>query len=156
MKKIKILHGFLKVCNIMFVFGMINYLRMPFFKLPWETTKILKDFMGPSLVDFYRNMLFGCIFVIGLILIQKSLYYIIKTGYFNQKSALLLKKAGFVFIITSVIDIIRFAFNTSAFYPKFNTIAVEIFILIVGVGILIFSDIMKKGNDLQEENDLTI
>lgn len=156
MRKIKILHGFLKVFNIMFVFGIINYLRMPFFKLPWETTKNLGNFIGPSLGAFYRNMLFGCIFVIGLILIQKSLYFIIQTGYFNQKSALLLKKAGLVFIISSVIDIIRFAFNANAFHQKFNNITVEIFILIMGVGILIFSDVMKKGNDLKNENDLTI
>lgn len=156
MKKIKILHGFLKVFIILFVFGIINYLRMPFFKLPWETTKNLDNFIGPSLWTFYGKILFGCIFVIGLILIQKSLYFIIKTGYFNQKSALLLKKAGFVFIISSVIDIIRFTFNTDAFHQKFNNITVEIFILLMGVGILIFSDAMKKGNVLKNENDLTI
>lgn len=156
MKKIKIMHGFLKIFNIMLAFGMINYLRMPFFKMPWETTENLNAVMGPSLVSFYTNMIFGCVFFIGLILVQKSLYYIIKTGYFNQKSTLLLKKVGFIFIISSIIDIIRFAFNTSTFYQKFNNIAVEIFILIVGVGILIFSDVMKKGNDLKTENDLTI
>jgi hypothetical protein len=140
----------------LFALGMINYLRMPFFKFPWETFKNLKEVMGADLVPFYTSMLLGSFFVLGLFLIQKSLYHIIKIGYFNERSALLLRKSGLVFIISSVLDSLRIAFNNSDFDQKSNNIAVTIFILMVGIGVLLLSDVVKKGILIKNENDLTI
>lgn len=156
MKKIKIAHGFLKVFTVLFALGMINYLRMPFFKFPWENFDNLKEVMGADLVSFYTSMLLGSFFVLGLFLIQKSLYHITKIGYFNERSALLLRKSGLVFIISSVLDALRIAFNNSDFDQKLNNIAVTIFIFMVGIGVLLLSDMMKKGIIIKNENDLTI
>lgn len=156
MKKIKIAHGFLKVFTVLFALGMINYLRMPFFKFPWENFENLKKVMGGDLVSFYMSMLLGSFFVLGLFLIQKSLSHVIQIGYFNEKSAGLLQKSGLVFIISSVLDTLHIAFNNSAFDQKLNNIAVTIFICMVGIGVLLLSDIMKKGIIIKNENDLTI
>ena len=146
MKKIKILHGFIILLEIILLFR-FAYLII---NIP------LKHF-----TNVIPNLPF--ILLIGLFFIERGLFYSIKKGYFNVESNLKFKRGGFFFILSGLINLL---IGTITLMVQFNTtlekvhlyenISRSFLIFIIGLGFIIISDFIKKGNQIKQENDLTI
>ena len=116
-------------------------------------------------LDQIRNIITNTpvLLFIGLIYIERGLFYNIKIGYFNIQSALKLKRGGLFLMFSGFISLIK---NTFILYDHFNTPEIKVFLIrnitqsllisIIGFGIIVISDFIKKGNTIQNENDLTV
>lgn len=103
------------------------------------------------------------LFFTGLMFIERGLKLSLKKGYFNNMGIKKFKYAGYFFISSGFLG-----FLLGLFYliKQNNSVELRVImhqkisfnfcVLIVGIGILIFSDMIKKGYFVQKENDLTI
>lgn len=88
----------------------------------------------------------------------------VSRGYFNGKSALYLKRGGYILIthvlarlIIAVINTDDSTFNANPGLKDFlSGMSSNITVLIIAFSLIAVSDIIKKGNKLKQENDLTI
>ncbi len=74
-----------------------------------------------------------------------------------SKSIAAIKKAGVIFIVFSVLSILKNIFES--FPPVWSQLfdyLLNFTFLLIGFGMLSFVDVLKKGNKIQEENELTI
>lgn len=154
MKKIKILHGFLVALIMLYI--------AHFYSLIFIMPKVLPDSIYEKTLfgysTYYIEVCFSIIFFIGLIFTQRSLYFIIKKGLFNIKSAQLFKTGGFLLVISGFLVFVFGLFSIISTKNELyiNRILQSIPILIIGFSLIIFSDFIKKGGVLKQENDLTI
>lgn len=109
------------------------------------------------------NIILTLIFTFGLYFIYRSCVMFISRGYFNSKSALYLKRGGYILAISAILDFIRtlpklIIFLTAEKKPKVDSIHINssITLVIIGFALVAASDIIKKGNKIKQENDLTI
>ena len=101
--------------------------------------------------------------LLGLVYIERGLSYCIKKGYFNNRSIFKFKRGGVFLILSGLISLIMSAIML---FSQTNTILVQnlmnqnisksFLIIVIGLGLVIISDFIKKGNIIQSENDLTI
>lgn len=100
----------------------------------------------------------------GLYFLQRSCAKFIREGYFNTKSRRSMTIGGWIITGEAAITLIRIAFSykplqleeaqrTFSFY---NGISFSILMLIMGFSIVAAADILKKGERIKNENDLTI
>ena len=102
-------------------------------------------------------------FVIGLYYIHQSCTMFIRRGYFNTKSAQYLSTGGYIMMIKAIISLILIAVFFDAKKDtielirnlesnvSFNTI-----LIIIGLSLVAISDIIKQGEIIKTENDLTV
>ncbi|PZR13644.1 MAG: hypothetical protein DI539_19320 [Flavobacterium psychrophilum] len=110
------------------------------------------------------NSILGLLFTFGLYYVYKSCTTFISRGYFNGKSALYLKRGGYILTINALIRFIIIAltvddstFNANPELKDFlSGMSSNITVLIIAFSLIAVSDIIKKGNKIKEENDLTI
>lgn len=104
------------------------------------------------------------LFAAGLYFIYKSCIMFMNRGYFNTKSALYLKRGAYILIFKALLGLIWISAHveTSILADKesqfdfISGMSKDITLLIIGFAIIAVSDIIKKGNKLKQENDLTI
>jgi len=98
------------------------------------------------------------VIVIGSFKIQQGIQYIIKDGFFNSKSEFKFKLAGKIFIGFAVCRLLYIGITMQAFKLNelINNAILAFVVVLVGIGLLIFSDFIKNGGILKEENELTI
>ncbi|OUR98209.1 hypothetical protein A9Q86_14235 [Flavobacteriales bacterium 33_180_T64] len=109
---------------------------------------------------FNNLILTGLLVIIltGSFKVQQGIKHIIKEGFFNSTSELKFKHSGLIFIVFAccrflyIIIVIR-EFKLS---ELINNSIMAFLVILVGIGLLIFSDFIKNGGVLKEENDLTI
>jgi len=146
MKRIKLLHGII----ITLVILLIARSFFLIFSIP---------------LGLMKNIIINIpvLLLLGLIYIERGLSYCIKNGYFNSKSILKFKRGGLFFIFSGLISLIMGAimlfFQTNTILVQnlmYQNISKSFLILVIGLGLVIISDFIKKGNIIQSENDLTI
>ncbi|MEH6534841.1 MAG: hypothetical protein V7719_00505 [Psychroserpens sp.] len=98
------------------------------------------------------------IIVTGSFKIQQGIKYIINEGFFNSVSEFKFRSAGLIFIIFAICRIVYVLIIMSEFELSelINNLVMAFLVVLVGMGLFIFSDFIKNGGVLKEENDLTI
>ena len=155
MKKLFILRYSIIVFMILMIIGLLEICYNYLFN--YEEHSILYQEGTFGIFTFYIGLSLSILFVLGLFYTQKMLGLFYKNLYFDLESISLMKKAGFCFVLFSVLSLIKNG------YKSFESINVQLFdylltftILLIGFGMFVFVDILKKGNKIQEENELTI
>jgi len=108
-------------------------------------------------LTFYVGSFLSVLFIIGLFYTQKMLGLFSKNLCFDSKSIAVIKKAGIIFIVFSVLSMLKNIFES--FPPVWSQLLdylLNFTFLLVGFGMLSFADVLKRGNKIQEENELTI
>lgn len=157
MKKIIILNWVLKIfIGLVVVAIPINeYLR--------------HNISNEALSVIYKDSVFGyyspyimllriLISIIALLNIQKGLRGFIKDGYFNFKSSAKFKISGYLLLMISIVGITISLLGTKQTSETeiLSDIIIYLLLIAIGIGLLAFSDVIKKGNVLENENNLTI
>lgn len=117
----------------------------------------------------YKDSIFGnfspyvmflriAILIFALFNIQKGLQGFIKEGFFNFKSSERFNRSGYLLLLLSVSGIIitLLGMNQSQDVETLSNIIMDLLLLAIGIGLLAFSDVIKKGNSIETENNLTI
>jgi len=156
MKKIKILYFILCVIVIILSISIVTdfiftlYMKSTFEEANQNTILgYLTQFVYPALYT---------ILILGLIFILLGLRAMIQLGGFNSKSTTNFKYSGIAigsYGMAYLIFQLNFI-NTAETYRIFTNSVTSIFIVIVGFGIYSFSEILRSGERLKEENDLTV
>lgn len=149
MKKIKFLNRFLITLLLLFVSGFfMNFYNFRVFK-------------GILYFDFIMYSCFALSIIIGLFFVQRALSLIIKNGIFNNIAAKKLKNGGLFFLISGlgsilyrIIIFIRKPDPNSEFF--FSNVEKNFLLIMIGFSIYIMADVIKNGNLLKQENELTI
>jgi len=155
MKKLLILRYLIIVFMVLMIVGLSEIIYHYLFN--YKELSILFEEGTFGIFTFYIGLFLSVLFVLGLFYTQKMLALFYKNLYFDLKSIGFMKKAGFCFVLFSVLSLIKNGFQS------FESINSQLFdylltftILLIGFGMLAFTDILKKGNKIQEENDLTV
>jgi hypothetical protein len=117
----------------------------------------------------YKDSIFGnfspyvmlmriAILIFALFNIQKGLQGFINEGFFNFKSSERFNRSGYLLLVLSVSGIIitLLGMNQSQDVETLSNIIMDLLLLAIGIGLLAFSDVIKKGNSIETENNLTI
>ena len=122
-----------------------------------EITIIYKESIFGNLSP-YIMLLRIVVLILTILNIQKGLQAFIKEGVFNFKSSERFKRSGYLLLLLSVSGIIIRLLGMSQ-TPKdqiLSDIIMYLLLLAIGIGLLAFSDVIKKGNIIETENNLTI
>ena len=156
MKKVRLLYRLLIFINILTTILIV--VQIAFLIIPdLYNSKVYEDKVLGSLDNLVLTSLLVLI-ITGSFKIQQGIRYIIKDGFFNPKSELKFKFAGKIFIgfAFSRIAYIIIAMSDFELNELINNLIIAFIVILVGIGLLIFSDFIKNGGVLKEENDLTI
>lgn len=112
--------------------------------------------MGNNLLFIRESLLLP-----ALVFIYLALNSFIQAGYFNRRSATLLKRGGMLLIATAIIKVTYtlwhiLTINTKNASTIFESVSYEILILIIGFALFIITDFIRKGEAIERENSLTI
>lgn len=157
MKKIIILNWVLKI------FIALLILAVPI-------NEVLRyNLSNEAITLMYKDSIFGnfspyvmlmriAILIFALFNIQKGLQGFINEGFFNLKSSERFNRSGYLLLVLSVsgIIIILLGMNQSQDVETLSNIIMDLLLLAIGIGLLAFSDVIKKGNSIETENNLTI
>ena len=157
MIKIKLLLGFV-ACYTITIFIHLSYQVIYFESWKGINEVISKgSFLGES-IWVVQNGIY-LINLIGTIYICIALFEIIKKGYFNLKTARSFKIAGLFLCFVAVLDFVIAMLELSVSFHEeyqFAYLMVNALLFLIGFGVLIISQIIKKGALLKQENELTI
>jgi hypothetical protein len=156
MRKIIILNWVLKI-----------FIRVQIIAIPiWEYMRY--NLTSEQITWMYKDSIFGnfshyimlvrvTVLISGIVYIQKGLQAFIREGFFNFKSSKRFKIGGYLLSITSIFSIIVSLLNMKkSIKGEFSSIIMELLLLAIGIGLLALSDVIKKGNIIETENNLTI
>ena len=145
MKNITFLRYAIIVSIFLLIFGIFTNLYLAFNNI-LEVEK--KTFIIINILSF--------LFIAGLFFIQKALSHFSKREFFTEQSIKYLKTSGYLFILFSLSCMV---YNTSYFSSN-ETLIINLImytlILFIGLGLICFSNIIKEGKNLKQENELTI
>ncbi len=157
MKKIIILNWVLKI------FIALLILAVPI-------NEVLRyNLSGEEITLMYRESIFGnyspyimlvriAVLIFALFNIQKGLQGFIKEGFFNFKNSERFNRSGYLLLLLSISGIIirLLGMNQLPEDQILSDIIMHSLLLAIGIGLLAFSDVIKKGNSIEAENNLTI
>ena len=156
MKKVKLLYRLLIVINL----STLVLIGIQTFALVIPDIINYKADNGHVLGAFNNFILTGLLIIIvtGSFKIQQGIKHIIKDGFFNSISELKFRRAGLIFIIFAICRIVYILIIMSEFKLSelINNLIMAFLVVLVGMGLLIFSDFIKNGGVLKQENELTI
>ncbi|MDO1502347.1 DUF2975 domain-containing protein [Winogradskyella maritima] len=106
------------------------------------------------------------VFIIGTYVLISKLSYLVKGDFFNliliqsfQKSGRLFLLSGIVGFVASIAGMLNLVvvkdFSSQA-YLNIDSKSLYLMLMILGLFLLLFSKVLKRGGQLQTENDLTI
>lgn len=156
MTKIKILSLTLKLFIWIYLTGIVCLLYFIY------TTSLNPAFPSIYLLYFGNWVFSSMLFIAALYFMEKSCSLFVKRTYFNTKSKLYLKRSGIILMTLGVWGLITsFAIpetiTTESLFKNFSSnIGSNITLFIIGLALLAIADIIKKGEKLKQENDLTI
>src|SRR5690554_5172633 len=158
MKKIKLLNAMVIGLIVIFVMFFIGNIYLSFFSdFMDQFDHIYDDFVFGSSTKFIV-LFFSLLTFIGLIFIKKGLGVTLKYGVFNNKSSLSFVVAGYFLFISGVLVCI---FNLISFIHSNGTTGVasigqDLLLVILSFILFIVVDIIKNGNELKLDSELTI
>jgi hypothetical protein len=157
MKKIIILNWVLKIFIVLLILAVpINEVLR--YNLSNEAiTLMYKDSIFGNFSPYVMLMRIA-ILIFALFNIQKGLQGFINEGFFNFKSSERFNRSGYLLLVLSVSGIIitLLGMNQSQDVKTLSNIIMDLLLLAIGIGLLAFSDVIKKGNSIETENNLTI
>lgn len=156
MRKIKILHKVLMAINCIALVAILSTLFLYYNIL--DNNSEFRQYI-PNQFEFWISTLNALIWIFGLYVIQRSLFNMYSIDYFNSKATKYMKIGGIILILNSIITFVLELTNEETFHRIPSVIFTSVtsaFQFFIGIGCLIFSDILSKGNKLKEDNDLTI
>lgn len=155
MKKIKILNWSLIIFIALGLIGIIgNFGLMLYdnnhFEMIYSNTEL-------GIKSFYIMNGLTLMLLFGLYQVQKSFSSFIKNSFFNSKSAKLLKKGGLLLILNGILSGIN---NMFFLYKTPESIIANYMmyamIIMIGIGLMAVSEIISKGERIEQENLLII
>ena len=124
---------------------------------------------GEAITLMYKASIFGnfspyimsvriAVLILALFNIQKGVQAFVKEGFFNFKSSERFNRSEYLLLLLSVFGIIirLLGMNQSPKEKILSNIILYLLLLAIGIGLLAFSDVIKKGNIIETENNLTI
>lgn len=156
MKKIKILYITMFLFIIFGALGIIGNLLAIF--LGKINVRELYAYRNFGILTPFISILISMVILFGVFNIQKALHGFLRNTYFNTKSAKHLKTGGLILVVSSIFAIAN-GFINGSFVDKESLILSSIIyclILIIGIAVLAVSDIISKGELIEQENILTI
>ncbi|SFI54723.1 hypothetical protein [Olleya namhaensis] len=159
MKKIRILHWFVVALIVIYFVSFLANIYLAAYT---------PDFMNfPE--EHYQKLIFGyytqfvglAISVItfsALFFLEKGLKDTIKNGFFNNNNVIKFKRTGQLFMVSGSLSLIWSI--TLLIYSNgmtlFSGLSSSALLILVGFGLIILTDFINNGNQLQQENNLTI
>lgn len=158
MKKIKLLHVFVLGLIAIFILFFIGNTYVIFFS---EFMDQFKDIYDDFIFGYYTQfvgLFFSVISFIGLIYIRKGLKMTLKNGVFNSESSQNFVTAGKYFFVSGILGcIFEFAiFFNSGGPTAFGSFGQNFLLIILAFVLNIIAIIIKNGNDLKIDNELTV
>ncbi|TXE17815.1 DUF2975 domain-containing protein [Psychroserpens burtonensis] len=159
MKKIKFLDGFVLVLIVIyFIQFMANFYLVVY---PPDFMNFPKGHELHFVFGYYTqfvSLAFSVISFTGLFFVKSGLGEIIRSGFFNSKSATKFKTAGKLFLVSGFLNMV---FNMVLLLRSEEILFLgetgqSSLLVIIGFSLYIISDILENGNLLKQENDLTI
>ena len=155
MKKIKILNWSLiifialGVISITANFGMMiydnHYIEMIYSK------------SGFGMTSFYIMNGLTFMLLFGLYQVQQSFASFVRNSFFNSISAKLIKKGGFILILNGILSGLHSMFflnkTPESIIANYMMYAM---IIMIGIGLMAVSEIISKGESIEQENLLII
>lgn len=98
----------------------------------------------------------------GLYCLLRSCTVFLRRGYFNSKSATYLKRGSYILAAKALawlvigITNLDFSQDRQDLFHSFESISHNIFWIVISLALLGVADIIKKGENIKRENDLTI
>lgn len=153
MTKFKILKWAIKLFIAISLLGICSNMYI-YYILSSEPIPALSVDFAPYLVSMLNVLLL----ITGLWYIHQSFTFFIKSNFFNFKSALYLSKGGYIIAITGIISFTydMFKLTDTSKEDLITNIVLNCLMLIIGFGLTAVADIIKKGESIKLENDLTI
>ena len=155
MKKIKILNSSLIIFIALGVISIITNFGMMIYD--YQYIEMIYSKSGFGMISFYIMNGLTFMLLLGLYQVQQSFSSFIKNSFFNSRSALYLKKGGFILIINGILS------GVNNLYPSNKSVESLItnymmyaMIILIGIGLMAVSDIVSKGEIIEQENLLTI
>lgn len=150
MEKIKYLHRFLVPLFLLFI--------IKFFAEFYN----FKIFEGEHLYShFVINISISLMIIVGLFFLERALYSVVRNGFFSNTIYSNFRRAGLFFFIAgfgrAIFDVvIIFRISDRIIELLYSNLGQDFLLLMVGFSLFILADIIKNGNILKMENDLTI
>tara|TARA_R110000751_G_scaffold14621_3_gene47362 strand:- start:2590 stop:2964 length:375 start_codon:yes stop_codon:yes gene_type:complete len=119
--------------------------------------------------EFYQKFIFGyytqfvgsaisVVTFIALFFLERGLKDTVKKGFFNNNNVIKFKRTGQLFMVSGSLSLIWSI--TLLIYSNgmtlFSGLSSSALLILVGFGLIILTDFINNGNQLQQENDLTI
>ena len=158
MKKIKFLHGFVLVLIVIFALFFIGNMYIIFFSSFMEPL----DYLYEGFIFGYYTRFVGLFLsfwtFLGLLFVKKGLGITLKNGMFQSQSSRSFITAAKFFFISGILG---GAFDVAIFIRAEGTAGVDSFaqnllLIILAFVLYIIADIIKNGNELKIDNELTI
>ncbi|WP_028376898.1 hypothetical protein [Leeuwenhoekiella sp. MAR_2009_132] len=156
MKKIKILYWILLAITILISISIVTDF---FYSINMKSTFEVAN--QNTILGYYTQFIYPVLFtvlILGLVYILFALKAIIVFGGFNSRSTMNFKYAGTAIGLYGfgyLLFQLNFIYSIDASKIFTNSVS-SIFITIIGYGIYSFSEILKTGELLKQENDLTV
>lgn len=117
-------------------------------------------------VIFIFKVIALLMFIFGVYVLISKLKFLVRRDFFNlilihcfSKSGKLFLVSGIIGFTASIFDILNLAvvkdFGSQA-YLNMDSKSLYIMLMILGLFLILFSKVLNKGNQIQQENDLTI
>lgn len=158
MKKIKYLHAFVIGLIVIYILFFIGNAYITFFtNLTHQFEELYKTFIFGYYTQFV-GIFFSVFTFIGLVYIEKGVRITVKKGFFNAKSSQHFITAGKYFLVSGILggvfDLVIFFCSDGV--SGFASLGLNFLLIIMAFVLYIIADIIKNGNELKTENDLTI
>jgi len=127
------------------------------FYLIWDSADVRHAYKKHG-YSGYVNIPLGFLFLYGIYQIQRSIAASIKSNFFSFKSAIYLKRAGYVLLGYTTLTAIKtlLLMNVMKTEILISNSSEHGVLFIVSIGLLAVADIIKNGTRIKQENDLTI
>lgn len=155
MKKIKILNWSLIIFIALGVISIIANFGMMIYDNHFIDMIYSKS--GFGMTSFYIINALTLMLLFGLYQVQQSFSSFIKNSFFNSRSAKLIKKGGLLLVANGILSGLHsmFFFNKTPESIIANYMMYAMIILI-GIGLMAVSEIISKGERIEQENLLII
>ncbi|AXO80541.1 hypothetical protein DZC78_09145 [Olleya aquimaris] len=119
--------------------------------------------------EFYQKFIFGyytqfvglaisVVTFIALFFLERGLKDTVKKGFFNNNNVIKFKRTGQLFMVSGSLSLI-WSITLLIYFngmTLFSGLSSSMLLILVGFGLIILTDFINNGNQLQQENNLTI